>query len=365
MKRLGSLMMALLLLLTAVPALAQGDSAPTLEWLQAQVLADGGLSDGFSDASSVSATTEAIFAATAAGADPSTWGETTSPLSYLASNAASAEGTGTLSKLLLSAVATGQDPRTFGGTDLVERLQAQYDSASGLFQGVVTEHAYAMLALHAAGEAVPPEAVEALLGLQGEEGGWSFDGTGQSDTNTTAIAVQALVAGGEAAESEPISEALAFLESQQNEDGGFPYQAPSEYGTESDANSTAWVIQALLATGQSLSDWNNPNEFLASLQTPDGAFQWKSAVEGANFLATAQALPALEGATYVELPIVQASVAPVAEAATVAAPTAAVPTPAAPAPSTVPTAGGTQQWGWLVALGALFLLGGGALRRAA
>lgn len=310
MKRWSFVFAVLLVLTSLFPALAQGDPDAAVAWLQTQLRADGGFSDGFSEESNVGATADAVLAATAAGEDVSTWDEAADPLDFLARQAGTASGTGTLAKLMLVAVATGQPPRDFGGADLVAALNETFDEARGLFGETLTEHGYAMLALHAAGEPIPDAATEALLGFQGSDGGWSFDGSSQADTNTTALALQALVVTGEAVDSTPAVAALAFLKGQQNADGGFPYQTPSDFGTESDANSTAWVIQGLLAAEQPLDEWGNPDEFLASLQLDDGAFQWKETVEGANFLATAQAVPALEGVTLVEPPVVEAQEAP-------------------------------------------------------
>jgi prenyltransferase beta subunit len=182
--------------------------------------------------------------------------------------------------------------------------------------------------------------------LQEDDGGWSFDANSQSDTNTTATAIQALLAGGREATSESITDALDFLRTQQNSDGGFPYQNPSEYGTETDANSTAYVIQALLAAGQDLSDWNNPTQALAALQLPDGAFEYQKGT-GANLLATVQAVPVLAGKTLLDLPRVAASQAPAPETST------------GSTPATLPTTGGTGSRAFDLAIAGLVLLGGG------
>lgn len=310
------LLVFMLVLMLATPALAQSvDLDAAVNWLQNQKLDDGGFSDGFSDTSSVGPTTEVVFAATAAGIDVSTWDAPT-PLDYLAGQAGSLDGTGTIAKTALAAIATGQNPRDFGGTNLIAALNERYNADTGAFEGIVTSHAYAMLALKNAGEAVPAGAVDALHNLQADDGGWSFDAQSQSDTNTTSLAIQALIAAGEPADSETIQNALSFLRDQQNDDGGFPYQNPSDFGTETDVNSTAWSIQALLAAGENLEDFDNPHDTLATFQLDSGAFQWKNDVEGPNFLATAQAVPALADVTYVDWPVVEAAQAPPAEPAT-------------------------------------------------
>lgn len=317
MRHLSNLLLVFLLVLVlATPALAQSANLEgAVGWLQDQKLDDGGFSDGFSDTSSVGPTTEVIFAATTAGVDVSTWDSPT-PLDYLAGQAGTLDGTGTIAKVALAAIATGQNPRDFGGTDLIAALNDRYDAETGTFDGIVTSHAYAMLALKNAGETIPDGAVDALIGLQADDGGWSFDAQSQSDTNTTALAVQALIAAGESADGEVIQNSLAFLRDQQNDDGGFPFQDPSDFGTETDVNSTAWSVQALMAAGENLEDWGNPQELLATFQLDNGAFQWKNDVEGPNFLATAQAVPALAEITYVDWPVVEAAQAPATEPAT-------------------------------------------------
>lgn len=342
------LLVVLLLGLSFLPAFAQetADLSRAVAWIKAQQQADGGFSDGFSEGSSVGATTDAIFAAVSVGEDVSTWGSP-SPLDYLASQAGSLETAGALAKVILAAVATGQNPMDFGGVDLVANLMALYNEGTGRFEGLVTDHAFAMLALKNAGQDIPPGAVDALKALQADDGGWSFDGASQSDTNTTALAIQALVAAGEPPTDDAITRALDFLRGQQNEDGGFPYQKPSDFGTETDANSTAWVIQGLLAAGQDLADWNHPEQALAALQAESGAFSWKASVPGDNFLATAQAVPALAGVTFVSVPVVEAANPPQVTQ-----------------PVTLPTTG-EPAWeaGVLVGIGAALLLLGVALRR--
>ena len=104
-----------------------------------------------------------------------------------------------------------------------------------------------------------------------------------------------------------VDDVLSELAAFQNTDGGFPYDPDSVYGTASDTNSTAAVLQALLATGENplSSDWateditgtlvisgTNPVAFLLSMQLPDGSFEWQEGF-GTNQMATQQAAIAL------------------------------------------------------------------------
>lgn len=161
---------------------------------------------------------------------------------------------------------------------------------------------WGILGAAALGEEIPTSAVEALLALQGEEGGWEWQAGFGADTNTTALAIQALIAAGEDAASPAVAGALTFLASAQTDSGGFVYDPKtSEYGA--DANSTAYAIQAITAAGGDPSgdDWSRdgftPIRFLLGLQLADGSFEWQSNT-GGNLVATAQAVPALLGQSY-------------------------------------------------------------------
>ena len=136
-----------------------------------------------------------------------------------------------------------------------------------------------------------------LMAFQTDDGAWNFmgDTAEQSgDTNTTALVVQALAATGHADEAEP---ALEYLRGIQNEDGGWPYQNPSDFGTDTDANSTALVLEAIKALGQTAEDWQvgdaDPLSALLGLQNDSGSFSFQAAFPGDNALATIQAIPAI------------------------------------------------------------------------
>ncbi len=313
-----------------------------LAWLRSRQQEDGGFTGGFEEGSDLGATTESVLAGVAAGEEPARWSP--SPRAYLAEqvNAGSVTDAAGYARLVLGVVALGDDPRDFEGQDLVAALLETADEESGQFGDSLYAHAYALLALHNAGTGLPEEAVALLVDAQLEDGSWSLMGEEDvptGDSNTTALAVQALVAAGE---EEPARAALPYFERIQNEDGGFPWQKPSDYGTDSDANSTALVIQALRALDEPLDAWsvegNDPVAALLALQDGEsGAFEWQPGM-GPNVLATAQAVQALAGLTLVEI-------APRPPASPEASPPPEAPLPAAGGP----------------AFGTLLLLGGAAL----
>lgn len=274
-------------------------------WLASQQSRDGGFSNGFAPGSDPSATADAVFALAAAGAKPaalrSAGGRT--PLDYLAAQAASGRlNTGQVAKVALAAHAAGANPRRFGGRDLVSAVRSAYDERTGVIGGSVYVHALAMLALARAGEPVPERAIAALEGFQAPAGGFSFSGADAPDVDTSALAVQALIAAGRPANAGPAGRGLGYLRGLQNADGGFPYQSPSPFGTETNANSTALVVQAILASGDQPESWaaagGNPLSALVWLQRGEGWIGYQASLPDASVLATAGALPGLYRATY-------------------------------------------------------------------
>jgi hypothetical protein len=343
-KILISLATFAVLIALVVPVQADEQIDNSLDWLMTQQQPDGGFTNGFSEGSDLGTTCDIVLAIAAAGQDASTWtsDEANSPLNYLQEQVAGgAVGmVNQQAKVIMALLATGQEPTDIGGADLLSELSEAFDEATGSYGENVFEQALAVLALHDAGQPIPQGAIQYLLDSQAEDGAWALFGDteeGAGDTNTTAMVVQALVAVGE---EQGIADALDYLHAVQNEDGGFPYQNPSEFGTDTDANSTALVLQALMAAGESLDDWApagaGPREALDGLYDAEsGAFLWQAAVPGANVLATAQVIPALAGVTFVDLPRVEAQAAP--EAA-VAPEEVAAPLPAAGGWAVVPLA---------------------------
>ena len=203
---------------------------------------------------------------------------------------------GLQAKIVLAVAAAGQNPRAFGGVDLVQAIldaeqpDGRYGSATGVFN-----HAYAMLALEAAG--VPPSANARgwLLDAQCGDGGWQYSGppgpaddshcvdTGAplsdwfaSDTNTTSLAVQALEAGsGAQSKVDPFT----FFDALR--DDGFGGWGYTWAYSSTDANSTGLVVQAYAAAGHTL-----PVGALAALKRLQykycGAFAYNWGTSGAS-----------------------------------------------------------------------------------
>lgn len=220
-------------------------------------------------------------------------------------NGYAAQGAGQAAKLTLAAVAAGADPNRFGGIDIVATMNGvaaaspvASPAVPGLLGDDLYDHALVMLALAAANEPVPATAGDALLAAQATHGAWTFDGStepGAGDSNTTALAVQALVAAGRG-DDPAVGRALDALRALQTGLGQFAFEAADPLVA--DANSTALVVQAIIAAGQdptSADDWSNAFRGLRAFQNVGGGFRYQDAEPADNLLATVQAMPALAG----------------------------------------------------------------------
>ncbi len=279
-----------------------------IAYLQTQQSAtDGSIPDG---GSTYAVSAQYAIGAAAAGYDPKVLrnGSGPSVMTYLAAHAAAACATaGDCGWLIQAAVAAHLNPKSFGGVNLITTLNAMYHSKTGVYgDGEAFSESLAVQGLVAAGQTVPAAAIHHLAAAQDSDGGWDFllikdDPNGStnfdtSDTNSTAMVLMALNATGTRGRN---AGALAWLHTQQDSDGGFPYQA----GAGTDPDSTALVLQALIASAQNpvASNWavggNTALSSLLATQDADGGYTFPGG-SGADPFTTAQVPPALERAAF-------------------------------------------------------------------
>ena len=218
-----------------------------------------------------------------------------SPIDYLEDQAAAYTVTPDhAAKLVIGLVAAGEDPRDFAGANYVAKMQSYYDAATHRYGQQAVDQALYLLARASLDVSMPSGATAVLQSKQLPDGCWEYGGFG-CDTNSTAMAIQALIAAGVDESDASIQDALAYLKTAQTSDGGFPYVAPGD----SDANSTAFVLQALLAADEDVDaggPWEKPGgrtpmqALLAYQDAATGAFTYAGED---NYYATYQAVPAL------------------------------------------------------------------------
>jgi hypothetical protein len=254
--RWASAILATGLLLVNVPAAwaAPDPATCALQYLAGQQAADGSVGG------QPGVTADYIFGAAAAGFDPSTLKASSGKTVYDSLEAGiggSLSNAALVAKEALAAIDGKLDPTAFGGHDLLTALDATLNTTSHAYgDGQTYTQSLAILALVAAadsGHPLPAAAVTELSAVQDTDGSWDFQGVknaaGGGDTNSTSIALQALVAAGKPSTDPAIVNGLAYLATQQLADGGFPY-SPAFGPPFSDPDSDATVIQGLVAAGE-------------------------------------------------------------------------------------------------------------------
>jgi sugar phosphate isomerase/epimerase len=316
----------------AHPVSGQADPASrALLYLQSQQSA----TDGSIPSSPGSFGPSELYAigAAAAGYDPNVLAHGgPSVIDYLAANAASAcrlvtdpsAAAGACGELIEAVVAAGRNPVSFAGLDLVSRLSAYWNATTGAFgDGQAFTQALAIQGLVAAAAPVPAGALSFLHHAQDSDGGWDYldirddpnAGTNfdTSDTNSTAMVLMALDAAGDHTRD---ASALAWLHTQQQPDGGFPYS-----GSPSDPDSTALVLQAIVATGQDPQGpaWavagHTALEDLVATQGSNGGYTFPGNPAPDPF-TTSQVPPALERVAFPARVVYAAGFTPATEAHT-------------------------------------------------
>ena len=211
-----------------------------LEWLHTLQSADGTVAGS---ASRTEDTVLGLVANSQAVTSFATAGKT--PIDSLRSHIADEEKTaGNIGGLIMAVTAAGLSPTDFATRNLLQDLACTYDASTGAYNNQLFNDALAVLALPAG--SAPAKAIAFLKDRQLADGGWEFSATWGSDTNTTAIVVLALTsANGVTADVK--EHALGYFKLQQKPSGGFEYATGSP---DSDPNSDAAVIQALLALGE-------------------------------------------------------------------------------------------------------------------
>ncbi len=239
--------------------------------------------------------------------------------------------------LLAISVLGDIDPTNFGNVNYLTMVKSCHDGVQFGDPASVNDDALGILALTACGDpnaaGLISRSVDYIIAHRNEDGGWSriigerrtgdkMNETGEnvidgnatdgnttnvnttngnatfevtSDPRATAFVIQALVASGESPDSNITIDALAFLRRNIESDGGF-----------SDAVTTAYVVQAIVAMGENPLEWRNtsinesatPIDYLMSLQQPDGSFNYTANTSLFPRDITAKVLPALATCPY-------------------------------------------------------------------
>jgi energy-coupling factor transport system substrate-specific component len=279
--------------------------SPELSFLTSAQNSDGGFGGAKGQSSSELYTAWTAMGLAAAGRDPaSVRRDGHSLLDALRAEVSTLSGLGDAERTILAAAACGASSYSFAGRDLVAEVLSARDSDNS-FEQLVNLTSFAIFALRAVGHSQSYPAIRDAAGWieqqQNSDGGFSFGERGSpSDVDDTGAALQALAAAG-ARNAHVLGAAADYLIRSQNLDGGFPEQ----YGSESNAQSTAWAVQGLIAAGRGgrvpiirRRGSRTPDGYLESLLAPGGSIRYSRTSAQSPVWVTSQALIALAGKTF-------------------------------------------------------------------
>jgi energy-coupling factor transport system substrate-specific component len=209
-------------------------------------------------------------------------------IAYLLGQTGSLTDAGSLERTILALRAGGASTAS-AGRDLVAALERDV-GRDGSVSGQVNLTSFAVLALRAGGAPVPSRMLRWLVRQQDPDGGFGFSTAGGiSDVDDTGAVLEALAGDHAPGATRARARAIRFLRRLHNHDGGFPEQA----GEQSNAQSTAFALQGLLAAGATPSP--SASAYLSSLTGPDGHVRYSRSSDQTPVWVTAQALMALAG----------------------------------------------------------------------
>jgi hypothetical protein len=228
-------------------------------------------------------------------------------LDVIRGQASSLQGAGDLERTILALHACGVSVHSLPGGDPVARL-LRARKHDGSIEDLSNLTAFGIFALRAAGyspSSTPVRTAASWLERQQDaDGGFGFATRGGgSDIDDTSAALQALVDAGVDSGSS-LARGVAYIVRGQNLDGGYPQQP----GGLSNAQSSAWAIQALTAAGRNPATVHrqgsrSPLEYLGTLLEADGSVRYSRTGSQTPVWVTAQALTAIAAKPFPVAPV--------------------------------------------------------------
>jgi energy-coupling factor transport system substrate-specific component len=271
----GAGIAALLLVALALGALAPvhaeaSEVSRGADWLVSAQNRDGGFGSSPEDESGAEMTAWAMLGLEAAARNPldvARRGHT--PVDFLRGSLGEVKSPGDLARTILALEGAGVDPREFAGANLVSRLLAKRRD-DGSYEGWPNSTAFAVIALRTADATGGLEkSLSWLNEVQNDDGGWGDVPGSPSTADGTGAVMQALSPG-----SKAVHRGLSYLRQAQRPGGGFPLGGNSAVNTQS----TAWAIQGILAAGGDPDSFRRGStsapEYLSHRQQDDGHYRY-------------------------------------------------------------------------------------------
>ncbi len=287
-----ALMLALVPLARPAPARA-ADVVGAAGWLRGTQNDDGGFPETPGRDSSVAMTGWAMLGLEAAAINPldvSSAGET--PVDFLRANVGDIRSTGDIARTVLALQAAGVDVRDFGGRNLLEEIRDR-KAQNGSWEGWPNSTAFAVMALRAGGA---PKGLDNSLAwlrdVQAGDGGWGDVARSPSNADSTGAVLQ-VVQGSRSADN-----GVTYLRRHQVQGGGYRLGS----GGVINSQSTAWAVQGLIASGVDPANvkagGKSALDYLDARQDPDGHFRYSKSSDVTPVWVTGQVLVAVSGESY-------------------------------------------------------------------
>jgi energy-coupling factor transport system substrate-specific component len=335
--------LVVLLLPSLIPGTAEAAGTDrAANWLESAQNEDGGFGSSPSSDSSAALTSWAMLGLEAAGRNPfDVTSAGKSPLDFLQGHLDEVSSPGDLARTIIALEGAGADSRSFGGKDLVSALLKRR-AANGSYVGWPGTTSFSVIALRAAdAEGGLDGTVSWLAKVRNDDGGWG-DVPGQpSNPDVTGSVMQSMP------NTKVAQGGLTYLRKHQRPNGGFALGGSGGVNSQS----TAWAVQGMIAVGADPATINaggsSALDYLAARQAEDGHYSYSESSDQTPVWVTGQVLVAVAGDS---LPIPPPPRQPTP---TTVSPSSAAPPPpaggtspppgfeATPVPSGVPSTGST------------------------
>ncbi len=227
-------------------------------------------------------------------------------LSYLVGSSGSFQSATDYQRRAIALMALGIDPYSGTSVDLISGMLGFFDGEQMGDPGFINDDVFALIVLSRAGMGDTDTVYTILahvLATQRPNGAWP------GGVDMTAAAVQALVPFVSVpGVHDALRRAEVYLRNEQGADGGF-----------GNVFSTAWVLQAMVALGQTPREWsigsNDPRTYLARHQHGDGGMDTPEVPDETRLWATSYAVLGALGKTWQD--VMQQFASPSADVSTV------------------------------------------------
>ncbi|HEY0317459.1 MAG TPA: prenyltransferase/squalene oxidase repeat-containing protein [Solirubrobacterales bacterium] len=287
-----ALLAAVLLLGALLPAQANASAGGhAADWLEAQQRPNGGFAADADRDPGAEQTCWAMLGLAAAGRNPlDVTKEGRSPVDFLRGHVDELDRPGDVARTILALESAGVDPRDFVGDNLVAELLAMRRD-NGSYEGWPNSTAYAVIALRSAGVSGGVEkTLSWLRKVQNDDGGWGDVPGSPSTADGTGAVLQAL-----SPDSKASDKGVSYLRDVQRKGGGFSLGGNGAVNSQS----TAWAVQGLIAAGANPSDFRRGGksalDYLAEHQEGDGHYRYSGASDQTPVWVTAEVLVPVAG----------------------------------------------------------------------